>query len=88
MSAEIYSKTSCPYCIRAKVLLSQKNIPYQEHILSGSITKADIEKKLKSLGINTEVKTVPQIFYTDKNNKVHYIGGYTELQANQAILGT
>ena len=30
MKAEIYTKTVCPFCIRAKRLLTEKSIPYVE----------------------------------------------------------
>lgn len=64
----IYTTPTCPYCIRAKELLRNKNIEYKEVDLSNnpSLRKQLIEK--------TGQKTVPQIFINDK-----FIGGYTEL---------
>lgn len=64
----IYTIPTCPYCIKAKELLRNKNIPYKDIDLSNnpSLRKQLIEQ--------TGQKTVPQIFI---NNK--FIGGYTEL---------
>jgi len=88
MRVDIYTKASCGYCLQAKKLLQQKNIPYTEHTIGTQVTKEDIEAKIKGLGLNVSVRTVPQIFYTDKSNTVHYIGGYSELLKSQHILGT
>ncbi|MDF2435390.1 MAG: glutaredoxin 3 [Mucilaginibacter sp.] len=88
MNVEIYTKPACPYCSKAKWLLDQKNIPYKEYDLGAGFTKEDIQQKIKSLGLNTEIRTVPQIFYTDKSGKTIHVGGYTDLVAKQSILGT
>mgnify|MGYP006270017925 FL=1 len=37
MQAEIYTKTVCPFCIRAKRLLTEKSIPYVEYIISPGV---------------------------------------------------
>lgn len=88
MSVEIYTKPNCPWCVKAKDFLRQKNIPYAEHVLGTNAKKEDIQAKIHSLGLTTEVKTVPQIFYTNKNNQTIHIGGYTDLISKQNILGT
>ncbi len=66
----IYSKTICPYCDRAKLLLKNKGVPYNEINLDGK------EQELKALKERTGLRTVPQIFIED-----HLIGGFTDLQA-------
>ncbi len=62
----IYSISSCPYCIKAKNLLSKKHIPYKEII----VNKQSIRKLMKITGQST----VPQIFINGQ-----FIGGYTDL---------
>ena len=66
----VYSKTYCPYCVRAKNLLDGKNVPFEEIMVdSDPALFADLKKKSGML-------TVPQIFIDDK-----LVGGYTELAA-------
>lgn len=71
MSAVIYSKDSCPFCVKAKKLLEQKGIEYTEKKLGVDVTKEDM-----FIFLGRTVKTVPQIVLDGK-----YIGGYTELDA-------
>ncbi|MEO6582473.1 MAG: glutaredoxin 3 [Sphingomicrobium sp.] len=54
---EIYTKTFCGYCFRAKRLLDSKGIEYQEHELAwgGAEQEAMIER-------SGGRSTVPQIF--------------------------
>lgn len=85
MKVEIYTKENCPYCINAKVWFKNNNIPYTEFILNtNGVTKDTISKKIASLGISFEVKTVPQIFL-ERNGVTTHIGGYTDLQAKQSL---
>lgn len=67
---KIYTWTVCPFCVRAKQLLKQKGIPYEEINLDGK------DDELEALRKRTNFKTVPQIFINDK-----MIGGYTDLAA-------
>ena len=72
MKAEVYSKPTCPWCIKAKALLDSRGVPFVEHTLGqNGVTKESIEERI---GGGYQVKTVPQIFL----DGVH-IGGYTEL---------
>jgi glutaredoxin 3 len=66
----IYTKDSCPYCVKAKSLLKMKNAAFQEI----KVTNDDILQEMikKSLGR----KTVPQIFINDQS-----IGGCDDLHA-------
>ena len=34
--AVVYSKTTCPWCIKAKELLAQKGVQVEEHVLGVS----------------------------------------------------
>ncbi len=63
----IYTLPTCPYCIKAKLFLDQKNIPYTEIIVNNQIKKQLIKKNGQ--------KTVPQIFINDQ-----FIGGYNDLR--------
>ena len=66
----IYTKESCPYCVRAKQLLQQKGVKFEEHNLEGK------PEELEALKARTKWRTVPQIFINDQ-----LIGGFTELLA-------
>ena len=68
---EIYSKTYCPYCVRAKALLEQKSVTYRE-------IKIDEHPELRPQMIvrSNGSTTVPQIFINDK-----HVGGCDELYA-------
>ena len=57
---KIYTTPYCPFCIRAKQLLKNKNIDFQEVDLSEEPDKFD-EMSKKSNG----ARTVPQIFVDD-----------------------
>ena len=68
----IVTKDGCPYCDKAKALLTEKGINYKVEVLNNS-NKEQIYKKLDSLTNN--YRYFPMIFYNDK-----FIGGYTELK--------
>jgi glutaredoxin 3 len=64
----IYSKTYCPFCVRAKSLFDGKGVSYEEIMVDADPQLfVDLKKK-------TGMMTVPQIFIDDK-----LIGGFTEL---------
>ena len=67
----IYTKTTCPYCLKAKGLLTQKNQKFTEIDIAGNDNLRS-EMLKKSNGRNT----VPQIFI---NNQ--HIGGCDDLFA-------
>lgn len=64
----IYLTQSCPYCIRAKMLLDKKGVEYTEH-------RVDLSQELynEMLQLSQQV-TVPQIFIGD----VH-VGGFDDM---------
>ena len=70
MKALIWSKSSCPLCVKAKMLLEQKGIEYEERIIGSGWTR---EQLLESVA---NARTVPQIFLDGK-----LVGGYTDLRA-------
>lgn len=78
---EIYTKEYCTYCTKAKELLDNNNIEYDEYEIGHYITKEDLQNRIDSMGISTKINTVPQIFisYNGKSDW-SYIGGYQQLK--------
>ena len=67
----IYTKSYCPYCIKAKQLLKNKNVNFTEIDITNNQSLIE-EMLLKSSGR----KTVPQIFIDD-----FHVGGCDDLYA-------
>jgi glutaredoxin 3 len=68
---EIYSKFLCPYCARAKRLLSDKGVQFEEYdITMGGDKRAEMLQRANGR------TTVPQIFIDDR-----HIGGCDDLVA-------
>ena len=67
---EVYTTRTCPYCVRAKRLLEERGVPFEE------IDVGDDDELLADLIRRTGRRTVPQIFIDGKS-----IGGYEELHA-------
>lgn len=68
---EIYTKTFCGFCIRAKRLLDMKKVAYQEYSVDmGGAKKAEMVERAGGR------MTVPQIFVDGR-----HIGGCDELMA-------
>lgn len=68
---EIYTKTFCGFCIRAKRLLDMKKVDYQEYSVDlGGAKKAEMVQRAGGR------MTVPQIFVDGR-----HIGGCHELMA-------
>lgn len=68
---EIYTKTFCPYCWRAKMLLESKGVAFQE--ISVDFGGTEKEKMVERASGRT---TVPQIFIGEL-----HVGGCDELVA-------
>jgi glutaredoxin 3 len=68
---EIYTKFGCPYCARAKALLGQKGVEYEEYEINSIPGKRD-EMLERSNGRHT----VPQIFIDGR-----HVGGSDDLAA-------
>jgi len=68
---EIYSKMLCPYCVRAKKLLSSKGVEFEEY----DITMGG-PKRQEMLSRAHGRTTVPQIFIND-----YHVGGCDDLHA-------
>lgn len=80
---KIYSKPNCPFCVRAKDLLTIKNLPYEEYQLDVGQPK-DIDGKYFTVPqlqkLVPGARTVPQIFENDA-----LIGGFDALQRHFTI---
>lgn len=68
-NVEIYVKTTCPYCIRARRLLDSKGIEYQVFVVDFGGSQKD--EMVKRAGGRT---TVPQVFIGGK-----HVGGCDDL---------
>ena len=70
----IYTKVYCPYCVRAKALLSQKGVEFLEH-------KIDEQPELRPQMVELAGgrTTVPQIFINGQ-----HVGGCDDLYALEA----
>ncbi|HEX9399056.1 MAG TPA: glutaredoxin [Anaeromyxobacter sp.] len=66
----VYTKASCPFCVRAKHLLVRKGIRFEEISVEG---RDDLRGWLVE---TTGQMTVPQIFAGDRS-----LGGYSDLAA-------
>jgi glutaredoxin 3 len=71
LTVEIYTTKVCPYCVRAKTLLNQKEVSYRE--IDVSSDDAAREEMMKRAGGR---RTVPQIFIGGQ-----HVGGSDDLYA-------
>jgi glutaredoxin 3 len=71
---EIYTKMFCPYCTRAKRLLTDKGVAFEEYDITLGGAKRD-----EMLGRANGRFTVPQIFIND-----NHVGGSDDLHALEA----
>jgi glutaredoxin 3 len=68
-SVEIYTKVTCPYCVRAKRLLDMKKIDYREIAVDrGGAPKEEMVQRANGRS------TVPQVFIDGR-----HIGGCDDL---------
>lgn len=72
----IYGKNDCPWCDKAKDLLTKNALPYTLLTFGVDYTKEDLQNKL---GKDAKL-VVPQIFFNGE-----LLGGYQELDAYLSI---
>jgi glutaredoxin 3 len=66
---EIYTWSTCPFCIRAKALLDKKGVDYTEYMIDGDeMARAQMAARANGR------RTLPQIFINDQ-----HVGGCDEL---------
>ncbi len=73
-NVEIYTWSTCPFCMKAKALLDRKSVEYTEYDITG-----DDEARAQMVKRTGGPKSVPQIFIED----IHY-GGCDDLHALEA----
>jgi glutaredoxin 3 len=73
-NVEIYTWSSCPFCIRAKALLDQKAVEYTEYCIDG-----DEAARSKMAQRSRGRRSLPQIFINDQ-----HIGGCDDIMALNA----
>jgi len=73
----VFSKSQCKFCTKVKILLEDKNIPYETINCDSWLNecKEDFLNFIKSL-TNKDWKTFPIIF----NENSEFIGGFNETQ--------
>ena len=67
---KMYTKKVCPYCVKAKALLSSKGLQWEE------VSMEDPEVRQMFIEQYPTVRTVPQIFINGDR-----VGGYEDLEA-------
>ena len=67
---KIYTTPSCPYCVRAKMLLNNKGVSFEEV----SMYDVSSEERQQLAQKTNNYRTVPQIFINDR-----FIVGYDQL---------
>lgn len=65
----IYTIVGCPYCKRAKSILTEQRVPFREIV--GQFGTPEMDALIKKTGQDT----VPQIFLAG-----HFIGGCSDLE--------
>ena len=65
----VYTSNTCAFCVNAKNLLNDLNLPFEEINI-----QLDPEERDIMLSKSNGQRTVPQIFIND-----NHVGGYTEL---------
>lgn len=66
---EIYGKTHCPYCDKAKALATREGLEFKYFMLDEDFTREELFEKFPG------ARTFPQIKVHGEN-----IGGYTEFE--------
>ncbi len=70
-TVEVYTWSTCPFCIRAKALLAKKGVEFTEHCIDGDEAARTVMAE-RSHGR----RSVPQVFINDQ-----HIGGCDDLYA-------
>lgn len=70
-NVEIYTWSTCPFCIRAKSLLNQKGVDFTEYCIDGDeAARAQMSERANGK------RSLPQIFIND-----HHVGGCDDIHA-------
>tara|TARA_R110000851_G_scaffold289391_1_gene443523 strand:+ start:3167 stop:3391 length:225 start_codon:yes stop_codon:yes gene_type:complete len=69
MKAVVWSKPACPFCVKAKNLLKNRGIEYEERNIAEGYKIEDL------LALVPNARTMPQIWLDGE-----HLGGYFELE--------
>lgn len=69
MKITVWSKYDCPFCDKAKALLTMKGIEFEERKIGDGYTKEDLLEAVPT------ARSVPQIIINEQ-----LIGGFTDLE--------
>ena len=72
----VYSKDACPFCDKAKMLLTNKGRGFTEQKLDVDIDRDTLLETLQYYGHG---RTMPCVVRTDEDGNTYRIGGYDEL---------
>lgn len=68
---EVYTWSTCPFCIRAKALLDKKGVEYTEYCIDGDeVARGEMAARANGR------RSLPQIFISDR-----HVGGCDDLHA-------
>jgi len=70
MKAVVWSKPACPFCVKAKNLLKNKGIEYEEKNIAEGYKIEDL------MALVPNARTMPQVWLDGE-----YLGGYDQLEA-------
>jgi glutaredoxin len=70
---EIFGKTQCPYCDKAKSLCEKEGLEYTYKQLDTDFTREELFEEFPT------ARTFPQIRVRETENTWTYIGGYDQL---------
>ena len=68
MNVIVWSKTNCAFCLKAKHLLKDKNIDFEERLIGQKWSREEL------LEMVPDARSVPQIIIDEK-----VVGGYNKL---------
>lgn len=78
MKVQIYSKSGCSYCVKAKQFFKDHKISFEEIILDDYQERQEFYQRVSN---GKQVTSVPQIFIDDK-----HLGTYTDLLNQEEVL--
>jgi len=70
MKAVVWSKPACPFCVKAKNLLKNKGIEYEEKNIAEGYKIEDL------MALVPNARTMPQVWLDGE-----HLGGYDQLEA-------
>lgn len=72
----VYTKSDCPWCLRAKEFLNQRAVPFEEVVIN---ELAERQKVYDELGLVGMERTMPQVMLHDDLGETYRIGGWDKL---------